>query len=687
MVTTVSAMPVRLSAMPTRRSVRLVAIAALDGAAAALSLVAAVYLRMNGHVPAQMMSGLIAALPIVTLVSLGVFQLAGLYGRMWSYVSLSDLGYVVKASFLAIIAAVLVQAAAGRIAWMPASVPIIQWFILLVGLGGVRVLRRAVAETTRARARAGRRTAVASGTPVSEGEAPRRVLVAGPLDRVEALLRRLETSGEGSYVAVGILSETPGHRNLRIRGIPILGSADAIDHVVQKLAAAGQRPDSLILVENAGLMAGETSMRRVTSAESLGLSVLRLPDPTGLNGAGTGPARVDKLDLQAIDMADLLGRTQKTLDSALVARTIAGRRVLVTGAGGTIGRELVRQIAALEPAELVLLDAGEFNLYSVDQELAESYPALARKAVLCSIRQRDSVMIAFAVHRPELVFHAAALKHVPLVEENPCAGVQTNVLGTRNVADAAKRFGVLAMVQVSTDKAVNPVGMMGATKRLGELYAQALDLEGRFKPKAPRFLTVRFGNVLGSSGSLIPLFQRQLSRRVSLTVTHPEITRYFMTVNEAVQLILQSTAQALQGNVCRGRIFVLDMGEPVKIIDIARRMIRLAGLEPNRDVAIDIVGLRPGEKLYEELFDESEERLPSVVPGIFEAEPVSVSRAVLDRMFDRLALAASRGDAVMVRSLVADILARGHAVADEAGLRLPPPPPQNAGLVMLLAST
>jgi O-antigen biosynthesis protein WbqV len=273
------------------------------------------------------------------------------------------------------------------------------------------------------------------------------------------------------------------------------------------------------------------------------------------------------------------------------------------------------------------------------------------------------------------------LKHVPLVELNTCAGVQTNVLGTRNVADAAKQFNVRAMVQVSTDKAVNPVGVMGATKRLGELYCQALDLEGQGSPDAPRFMTVRFGNVLGSSGSLIPLFQRQLSRRAPLTVTHPDIRRYFMTVFEAVQLILQSTACALEGDVRRGRICVLDMGEPIRIIDIAKRMIRLSGLEPDRDVRIDIVGLRPGEKLYEELFDANEECLPSSVPGMFEAEPNPIPLAELNHAFDMLTAAVMEGDADKSRQLVTELLARqaqqpvrstvGHDAAIARPARIP----------------
>ncbi|RSU36205.1 UDP-N-acetylglucosamine 4,6-dehydratase family protein, partial [Sphingomonas koreensis] len=356
------------------------------------------------------------------------------------------------------------------------------------------------------------------------------------------------------------------------------------------------------------------------------------------------------------------------------ARLSGGVRILVTGAGGTIGRELARQIAEHGPARLILLDANEFNLYDADLEMRESHPQVSCTPVLCSIRQRRQLMQVFAEHRPELVFHAAALKHVPLVEMHPAAGVQTNVLGTRNVADAARFYGALAMVQVSTDKAVNPVGFMGVTKRLGEFYCQALDLAGRGDPGAPRFITVRFGNVLGSSGSLIPLFQRQLSRGGPLTVTHPEIERFFMTVHEAVQLILQSASRGLRDGMRHGRIFVLDMGEPIRVIDIARRMIRLAGLDPEIDVGIDIIGLRPGEKLYEELFDAEESRLPSSIPGVFEAEPRPIPLRTLNKTFDALERASDEADDAACVAIATGLLDRRRAsVADIAvvGARRP----------------
>jgi O-antigen biosynthesis protein WbqV len=241
------------------------------------------------------------------------------------------------------------------------------------------------------------------------------------------------------------------------------------------------------------------------------------------------------------------------------------------------------------------------------------------------------------------------------------------VLGTRNVADAAKRYHAQAMVQVSTDKAVNPVGIMGATKRLGELYCQALDIEDRGDPGSSRFMTVRFGNVLGSSGSLIPLFQRQLSRGLPLTVTHKDIERYFMTVNEAVHLVLKSMAYGLSSNDMRGRIFVLDMGQPIKIMEIARRMIKLAGLEPDRDVRIDIIGLRPGEKLYEEVFGANERRLASPLPGILVAEPDAIQLARLAAAFDRLALASAQGNARLSTQIVRDLLGHGEQVDSELG--------------------
>jgi O-antigen biosynthesis protein WbqV len=636
----------KLDRVTTNRTLRYAAILVLDALAAGGSLWLALDLRMNGNIPERMITGFWESLPVTVLVATCVFHVVGLYNRAWRFVSLSDLVSIIEAATLAILGAVLTLFLLDRAAWLPTSVPIIQWFILVVILGTTRVMRRLMREQVMRRLRLRGRT-----TPTVSR---RLALIIGAPDKAEIVLRQIESSDVPAYRVVGILDDTRADVRLRVRGVRILGTVDALEFVVARLAAAGRRPECVIVADDEAKLSGPQVVSLVTQAQTLGLSVERAAARAQVTPAAAEPA---KLELQPINLSDLLDRPQAVIDDDLVRRTVADRRVLVTGAGGTIGRELVRQLAAAGPSELLLLDAGEFNLYSVDLDLQENFPEVKRTPILCSIRQRGAVMAVFAEHRPELVFHAAALKHVPLVEQNACAGIQTNVLGTRNVADAAKRFNVRAMVQVSTDKAVNPVGMMGATKRLGELYCQALDLEGGDQPDSPRFMTVRFGNVLGSSGSLIPLLQRQLSRRGPLTVTHPEIRRYFMTVFEAVQLILHSTARALEGDVRRGRICVLDMGKPVRIIDIARRMIKLSGLEPDRDVRIEIVGLRPGEKLYEELFDTNEECLASSVPGVFEAEPNPLPLAQLNHAFDQLAETSLEGDAAASRNLLEELLA------------------------------
>jgi O-antigen biosynthesis protein WbqV len=321
--------------------------------------------------------------------------------------------------------------------------------------------------------------------------------------------------------------------------------------------------------------------------------------------------------------------------------------VIVTGAGGTIGSELARQVAAFGPEQLILLDNGEYALWQIDLELAETYPAVARRAIIADIRDEPRIRAIFADARPELVFHAAALKHVPMVEDNPLEGLLTNTIGTRHVADAARAAGATAMVLISTDKAVNPTSVMGASKRMAEMYCQALDIAAHTSGSGMRCVTVRFGNVLGSTGSVVPLFQRQLERGGPLTVTHPDMQRYFMTVREAVGLVLQASVLGAGDTVLPsgndGGIFVLDMGEPVKIVDLARQMIRLAGLRPDDDVEIRFTGLRPGEKLFEELFHGREPPVPTGFPGLLMASPRTADPAIVGRALDEIA-AACRGE-------------------------------------------
>jgi O-antigen biosynthesis protein WbqV len=349
-----------------------------------------------------------------------------------------------------------------------------------------------------------------------------------------------------------------------------------------------------------------------------------------------------------VAIEELLDRPQVPLDREGMARLIQGRRVLVTGAGGTIGGELARQVAALGPAQLTLLDHGEYVLYEIDLELRERHPDVPRRAVLADVRDEPRIRRLFEQIQPELVFHAAALKHVPMVENDPLEGLLTNALGTRVVADAARAVGCRAMVFISTDKAVNPTSVMGASKRLAEMYCQALEREARHAGQGMRCVTVRFGNVLGSTGSVVPLFRRQLERGGPLTVTHPDMRRYFMTVREAVGLVLQASVIGAEDRadqppeLAEGGIFVLDMGKPVKIVDLARRMIRLAGLQPDQDVEIRFTGLRPGEKLYEELFHGQEPPRPTAFAGLLMATPRTADPALVGRAIDEIA-AACRG--------------------------------------------
>jgi O-antigen biosynthesis protein WbqV len=528
-----------------------------------------------------------------------------------------------------------------RLDGIPRSVPLIQWCLLIVALGGSRFAYRLLRHHPALR----RRTA--------GGAVP--VLLLGAGNAAEQFIRASRGDPHAPYWVVGMLDDAGELQGRQIHGTAVLGRLADLPAAMARLVERGIHPQRLILSDPA-LMDDASKQRVLEQAAELGLRVARLPRLTELQDAG----EEREIRPHPVTLEDLLGRAQFAHDHATLDRLIGGRRVLITGAGGTIGSELARQIAALGPSRLVLLDNSEFNLYAIDLELRERHAAVPFRPVLCNIRDRERVMALFAAERPELVFHAAALKHVPMVELHPDEGVLTNVVGTRNVADAAAEYRALAMVQVSTDKAVKPTSVMGATKRLAEFYCQSLDLKSNGADRGARFMTVRFGNVLGSSGSVLPLFQRQLARGGPLTVTHPDIERYFMTVQEAVALILQASAHGLEEATARGQIFVLDMGSPAKIVDVARKVIRLAGMRPDIDVKIEFTGLRPGEKLYEELFDDTEDRLEGGVEGIFVAVSKSINLEVLRRLFDELAAVCERHDQATVLRLLAHAVPSYH---------------------------
>jgi FlaA1/EpsC-like NDP-sugar epimerase len=494
------------------------------------------------------------------------------------------------------------------------------------------------------------------------GEEPQSVLLVGAGDGADLFIRALAGERPAGYRVLGILSMRSRQAGRRIRGHPILGTVDETPAVLETMRDEGRLPTLLVLTTRH--VQGLALQRLVDAADRHGIPVRRAPSVTSLDPAAqrradlleeSGPPR---LQLREVGIEELLDRPQVPIDREGMARLVQGRRVLVSGAGGTIGGELARQVAALGPASLTLLDHGEYVLYEIDLELCESHPAVPRRAVLADIRDEARIRRLFEEIKPELVFHAAALKHVPMVENDPSEGLLTNSFGTRVVADAARAAGTGTMVFISTDKAVNPTSVMGASKRLAEMYCQALDVQARAGSgdqargaSGMRCVTVRFGNVLGSTGSVVPLFRRQLERGGPLTVTHPDMRRYFMTVREAVGLVLQASVVGAENRADQppelreGGIFVLDMGDPVKIVDLARRMVRLSGLRPEKDVEIRFTGLRPGEKLYEELFHGQEPPRPTAFAGLLVATPRTADPALVGRAIDEIAATCRAGNA------------------------------------------
>ncbi len=602
---------------------------------AALSVLLSLWLRMGDSLWDTWSAGRLSQVAgIFVLVSAPVLLSQRLYRGIWRYVSTQELLALVRAVTLIILVFLPVLFVLTRAADLPRSLLVINWFVLLGLLGGPRFLYRILRD---------RRS---HAHPLPDGARAIPVLLAGEGDGAELFLRASQR-GDAHYRALGILARKEARVGRDIHGVAVLGRIDRIEEVVAALKAKGTPPERVIVTDDT--LSGAVLRQLLDQADALGLTLARLPRITDLKDGLT-----DQLQVKPIAVEDLLGRAQAVLDRQAMVSLISGRRVLVTGAGGSIGGELVRQIADANPATLTLLENSEFALYTIDLEMAERFPALPRRAVLADVRDAARIRQVFDEARPELVFHAAALKHVPMVEANPLEGLMTNAVGTRMVADACKAAGVGLMVLISTDKAVNPTNVMGATKRVAEAYCQALDVASE---GSTCFVTVRFGNVLGSTGSVVPLFQRQLAAGGPLTVTDPEMTRYFMTIREAVELVLQASAFRFHHpEHHRGRIFVLDMGEPVKIVHLARQMIRLAGLKPDIDIKIEYSGIRPGEKLFEEIFHGAEAPVPTEMDGILEATVRAGDLASLADALDQIQDAGlghdEKAGLVLIRRLV-----------------------------------
>lgn len=579
------------------RNVRLFAFV-YDVAMAVVALLGGLVLRLGSLDSLDNRSLYFSGLIPFTLAAAVSFLTMRTYRTSWRHASTADLVHILYAVGLAVLIYLPISVVTTRLYLMPRTSIVIAGILLFLLMAGSRVAYRLFRE--------GR--LFFTRRPMKQGQVP--ILIVGGGTDAEIFLRSLD--GASHYYSVGVLDQDG--RGSQLRGVPVLGSIADAEAAIESFADAGDRPRKLVIVDRT-LPVGMLD-QLVEIANRLGLTLARVPDPTVLK-----PGAHEENELQPISVEDLLGRPQVVLDPTPVLHLIAGKRVLVTGAGGSIGSEIVRQVCDIGPTAICLLDAAEFNLYTVDCIVAERWPSLRRTSRVIDVRHREAIQACFAEFRPDIVFHAAALKHVPLVEGNPVEGIWTNTIGSRHVCDAATAVGCQTMVLISTDKAVNPTNVMGASKRCAESYCQALAFANADKERATRFVAVRFGNVLGSTGSVVPLFERQLKAGGPITVTHPEIERYFMTIREAVQLVLQASAMGSTSLQMQGRVFVLDMGQPVRIVDLARQMIRLAGMRPELDVKIEFSGLRPGEKLYEELFHQGEEIQPTATARVSVASP------------------------------------------------------------------
>ena len=554
-----------------------------DAGLIALAWYLAFELRFDHGVPPYYDTLFRRTILIVIGIKLAVFVLSGFYERWWRYVSVRDMWGAARGVTIASLVAGLTVyffSPVGQVR-LPRSVAILDWLLLLGLVAGTRLLARTLIERP-------------GTTLVARGK---EVLVAGAGDAGQLVIRELQRNRQLGYTPVGLIDDDPRKRNLRIHGVRVLGTTSDLPRILRD-----NKPDEVLIAIPSA--AGEVRQRIVNVTREGNVPVKTLP---GLYELISGESEL-ATQIRPVQVEDVLGREPVEVDLEASAAYVREQTVLVTGAGGSIGSELCRQIARLGPQRLVLVEQGETGLFEIERELVDERGFAAAVPVLGDCKSRTKMRQIFERYKPAVVFHAAAYKHVPLLEANPLESVRNNVLATRVVAEAAIEFGARRFVLVSTDKAVNPKTVYGHSKALCEWIVEAY---GAREDVSTRFVAVRFGNVLGSSGSVIPIFRRQIAKGGPVTVTHPDMMRYFMTMPEAASLVIQ--AGAIGG---RGDVFVLDMGEPVRIIDLAMQMIRLSGKEPERDIQIDIVGARPGEKLHEGLFSEGETAVPTSHPKI-----------------------------------------------------------------------
>ncbi len=577
----------------------------------------AYWLRFNlGTIPENALQVATFMLPVVILCQSFSYVVFGLYRGIWRFASLYDFIRIGKSVYVGALIATLVIFAFTRMEHVPRSVIPLYMILLFVILGGNRALYRSLKD---------QRMGAGGG---------KRILIIGAGESAQMLARDMLQHARGEYLPVGMIDDNPDKLDREIHGIKVLGGFEDIPEVVRK-----QSIDQIVIAIPS--LSSARMQRLVSICEDAGTEFKTLPKLTDLI---SGQVTVNAI--QEVSIEDLLGREKIELDLPMMRAGLSGKVIMVTGGGGSIGTELCHQVASFAPDALIVYERSEFSLYRIQSELKNRYPQLILVTVLGDVCEQHAVESVLERYRPDMVFHAAAYKHVPLLQAHPVQAVKNNIIGTRITAEAASQYQCDKFVFISTDKAVNPTSILGATKRAGEIFC-----EGMNTVSSTRFITVRFGNVLGSDGSVVPLFREQIRAGGPLTVTHPDMTRYFMTIREACQLILQASVVEQEGG-----IYVLDMGDPVRIDYLAEQMIHLSGKEPGKDIEIQYVGLRPGEKLYEELFYDDEVKESTRNNKVFRARHVPADWRVVKQLIARLEQSIATAEDREIKRLLGELV-------------------------------
>jgi O-antigen biosynthesis protein WbqV len=641
---------------PTKLTPRQYLIVLHDLVATAAAIVVTFVIRFEDARLSAKLAGLVY-LPVFLLFAAAVYFALKLHQSKWRFTSVPDLYNIFRAATVLAIAllaldyVLLSPNVYGEFFFGKVTI-LLYWVLQMFALGGGRIAYRYLHY-----ARTLQRVRVADATPT---------VVIGRTADAEVLLRSIESGAVKKIWPVGILSPSSADRGQSIRGIPVLGDIDDLEGIVADLASRGTRVTRVVMAPSAFSPEARPEAL-LMRARRLGLTMSQLPS---LDSGGTA------VQLAPVSVEDLLLRPSVKIDYQRLEHFVAGKSIVVTGGGGSIGSEICERVIAFGASRLLVIENSEPALHAVLEQLVASQSAADISGRIADIRDRARIMHLIAAFKPDIVFHAAALKHVPLLERDWDEGVKTNVLGSINVADAAAAAGAAAMVMISTDKAIEPVSVLGATKRLAEMYCEALDGEAarradEGKPASAanggernmRLISVRFGNVLASNGSVVPKFKAQIEAGGPVTVTHPDMVRYFMTIREACDLVITAASHALANERGKVSVYVLNMGQPVKIVDLAERIIRLSGLEPGQDIKIVFTGIRPGERLHEILFAREEEMTDIGIPGIVAAKPVQPSLEAIRAWVATLEQGLSRNERAVIYNVLRDAVPefRGEA--------------------------